>query len=114
MEVAIVLSKPRNFSGDDVVVDFEVEEDDTCIEDDIIMPPPSSHGHHSQKQVKAIKKLQKYLFVLKKGMLASKVEISSLVKAKDDTIGELFKHVEQVKDHKGLINGEDDTILKLC
>jgi hypothetical protein len=47
-------------------------------------------------------------------MLASEVEISSLVKAKDDTIGELVKHVEQVKDHKGLINGEDDTILKLC
>jgi hypothetical protein len=56
LEVAIVLSKPRNFSGDDVV-DFEVEEDHTCIEDDIIMPPPSSHGHHSQEQVKAIKKL---------------------------------------------------------
>ncbi len=55
--MVVILGKPRNFSGDDVVVDFEVEEDGTCIEDNIIMPPPSSHGHHSQEQVEAIKEL---------------------------------------------------------
>lgn len=32
-------------------------------------------------------------------MLASEVEISSLVKAKDDTVVELVKVVNQVKDH---------------
>jgi hypothetical protein len=47
-------------------------------------------------------------------MLVSEVEISSLVKAKDDTIVELLKVVDQVKDHEGLIKREDDTILKLC
>jgi hypothetical protein len=62
--VVVILGKPRNFSGDDVAADFEVEEDGTCIEDNIIMPPPSNHGHHSQEQVEAIKELQKYLSIL--------------------------------------------------
>jgi hypothetical protein len=47
-------------------------------------------------------------------MLTSKIEISSLVKAKDDTDVELVKVVDQVKDHEGLIRREDDIILKLC
>ncbi len=55
--MVVVLGKPINSSGDDVVTNFEVEEDGTCIEDDIIMPPPSSHGHHFQEQVEAIKEL---------------------------------------------------------
>jgi hypothetical protein len=46
-------------------------------------------------------------------MLASKDEISSLVKAKDDTVIEFVKAIDQVKECKGLIKREDDTILKL-
>ncbi len=99
--------------NNDVVSNFEIEEDHTCIEENIVMPPPSSHGHHSQKQVEAIKELQEYFFVLKKEMPASKVEISSLVKIKDDVIVELVKIIDQVKDRKGLIKGDYDTILKL-
>jgi hypothetical protein len=49
LEIAVVPGKLGNFSGDDVVTNFEVEEDDTCIENDIIMPPPSSHGHCFQE-----------------------------------------------------------------
>jgi hypothetical protein len=46
-------------------------------------------------------------------MLASKDEISSLVKAKDDIVIEFVKAIDQVKERKGLIKKEDDTILKL-
>lgn len=113
METTAILSRLGNFSGDDVIADFEVEEDDTCIENDIIMPLPSSHGHRSQEQVEAIKELQEYLFVLEKEMLALEAKISSLVKAKDDAIVELVKVVDQVKDREGLIKGKEDTILKL-
>jgi hypothetical protein len=60
--VVAIPSKPRNFSGNDVVADFEIEEDDMCIEDDIIMPPPSIHGHRFQEQIEVIKKLQEYFF----------------------------------------------------
>jgi hypothetical protein len=42
LEATIVPGKPRNFIGDDVVSNFEIEEDDTCIEDNIIMSPPFS------------------------------------------------------------------------
>jgi hypothetical protein len=58
LEAIVVPSKLGNFCGDDVVANFEVKEDDTCIADNIIMPPPSSHGHCSQEQVEAIKELQ--------------------------------------------------------
>jgi hypothetical protein len=77
------------------------------------MPPPSSHGHCSQKQVEAIKKLQEYFFVLEKEMSALEVEISSFVKVKDDVVVELVKAIDQIKDCKGLIKGDYDTILKL-
>jgi hypothetical protein len=63
--VVAIPSKPKKFSGDDVVADFEIEEDDTCIEDDIIMPHPSIHGHHFQKQIEVIKKLQEYFLFYK-------------------------------------------------
>jgi hypothetical protein len=46
-------------------------------------------------------------------MPASEVEISSLVKAKDDVIVELVEVIDQIKDRKGLIKGDYDTILKL-
>lgn len=46
-------------------------------------------------------------------MSASKVEISSFVKAKYDVVVELVKAIDQIKDCKGLIKGDYDTILKL-
>jgi hypothetical protein len=76
------------------------------------MPLPSSHGHHFQEQVEAIKKLQEYLFVLEREMLALKAKISSIVKVKDDATVELVKVVNQVNDRKGLIKGKKDTIFK--
>jgi hypothetical protein len=52
-------------SNNDVVSNFEIEEDHTGIEDNIVMPPPSSHGHCSQKQVEAIK-VTRIIFCFKK------------------------------------------------
>jgi hypothetical protein len=67
------------------------------------MPPPSSHGHCSQKQIAAIKELQKYFFVLEYEMLALEANISSLLKVKDNIVVELVKAIDQVKDRKGFI-----------
>jgi hypothetical protein len=50
-------NKFGNFNDDDIVVDLEVEEDNTSIKDDA-MPPPFSHGYISLES--KLKQLESY------------------------------------------------------
>ncbi len=92
---------------------LKVKEKETGI-DINTMPLPFSHGLHFQEQVEALNDWQRYLQVLEKEILASKVKVLSLLTTKDDVITKLGKDLYHIKDHEGLISRATETILELC